>query len=696
LDALPFTSVPSLRARAASLGQQVDGDAALFSLKCLLAGAAAFYAAAEIGLSHPYWAVTTTYIVGQPLSGAVLSKAIYRLMGTLLGATAAVLLLPNFVNEPLVLSFALAVWLGICVYLAVLDRSPRAYTFLLAGYTASIIGFPTVDTPGDIFLIAILRVQEIVLGIVISSAVHGLILPRTVSAQLRRRIGMILDDARQWSLHALAGEATPALRRWQIAVAQDLGELDQLATHLPFDTDRDIPNVKTLRSLQDHLALLLPTAGSVDDRLLELRRIGDAVPPPVAEHVAAVTAWLEAGADAAAGRALLVAGQALTSHVTLDGQWRSMVLLSLLKRMEGLVSIHREARLLAEWIMHPEATRSGEIVRSPTARRARHRDPILAARVAAATVLTVFLGCVFWISTAWTDGAQAVLMAGICCALFGNLERPAAATFQYIIGFSAGIAIATIYAFAILPRATDYVTVVAVTAPALLVLGSMLARPKLARLSAGGLVAFPNLVGFNLAYDPDFARFINTAIAQLVGAGFACVMLNLSLSLEPGNGVPRLRRAAFRDIARRALGASPDSLSWLGRMLDRIDLILARMQERQDQDLPVQALANLRIGYVAGEVESLSQQVNFALASGLRRIVQALAAYYRRLDPLALADPPTAILTLIDEAVSLLPMEGDEVLRREASILLTGLRRNLFPKAHGFVSPPVTGPAVTV
>ncbi len=110
-----------------------DSEAALFAVKCLLAALIAFYAAAWIGLARPYWAVATSYVVAQPLSGAVLTKAVYRVIGTLLGAAAAVVLVPAFVNEPMVLSVALAVWLGVCVYLALLDRTSRSYVFLLAG-----------------------------------------------------------------------------------------------------------------------------------------------------------------------------------------------------------------------------------------------------------------------------------------------------------------------------------------------------------------------------------------------------------------------------------------------------------------------------------------------------------------------------------------------------------------------------------
>ena len=65
------------------------------------------------------------YLDLQPLAGATLSKSLYRFLGTFLGGAAAVIFLPAFVNEPLVLSFVLAFWLGLCVYVAQLDRTPE-------------------------------------------------------------------------------------------------------------------------------------------------------------------------------------------------------------------------------------------------------------------------------------------------------------------------------------------------------------------------------------------------------------------------------------------------------------------------------------------------------------------------------------------------------------------------------------------
>jgi uncharacterized membrane protein YccC len=59
-----------------------------------------------------------------------------------------------------------------------LDRTPRAYAFVLSGYTASLIGFPSVLAPSTVFDTASLRVQEIAIGILCAVLCHGFICPR--------------------------------------------------------------------------------------------------------------------------------------------------------------------------------------------------------------------------------------------------------------------------------------------------------------------------------------------------------------------------------------------------------------------------------------------------------------------------------------------------------------------------------------
>ncbi|WP_292057033.1 FUSC family protein [Martelella sp.] len=45
--------------------------------------------------SRSFWAAATVYIVAHPLSGANLSKSVYRLVDTTIGGVATMVMVPN-------------------------------------------------------------------------------------------------------------------------------------------------------------------------------------------------------------------------------------------------------------------------------------------------------------------------------------------------------------------------------------------------------------------------------------------------------------------------------------------------------------------------------------------------------------------------------------------------------------------------
>jgi uncharacterized membrane protein YccC len=673
----------------------LDLDEALFSLKCFVAAMLAFYIALRIGLTRPYWAVTTSYIVAQPLAGAVLSKAVFRLIGTALGATAAVLLVPALVNEPALLAFALALWLGLCLYISLLDRTPRAYIFLLAGYTASIIGFPSVDVPGTIFTTAILRVQEIVIGIICGSLVHGVVFPRTVTARLLMRIDAILGNAERWTRDALhlSPQSTAASEQRRIAI--DLNEIDQLSVHLPFDTARILPRVRTVRALQDRLLQILPLGSTVKDRLAELDRDGG-LPPDLAAIVADADAWLadertlhDRGSTADALIARLTARpDADSAEPDEPVTWRGMLMLNLRSRLAELLAAHRDARDLRDQINSPSVRALSPRIAAllaATRGRALHRDHGLALRAAFGTFACIALGCAFWIGTAWRDGAGAVLIAGVCCALFGNVDRPGPIIFQFLMGSAIGLALAMIYAYAVLPSLTSFEAFVAAMAPPLLLIGALIPRPRTALIALGALLGFANSVGFNAVYSADFAGFANGAIAQLAGTGFAVVTVGLFQTIDTEQSIARLFRAGWRDVARRAGGTGLDEVRWGSRMLDRVGLLLPRVASRPEVSANslLDALNDMRTGIVAGRLREIGAPTpgeQQAITTALDGIVR----YFRSLDPRRPTAPPQALLDEIDRGVAAFAADPETARRRDGLILLTSLRRNLFPTAPGY------------
>jgi uncharacterized membrane protein YccC len=161
---------------------------ALFSVKCFAAAMLALYISMSIDLPRPYWSMMTAYIVAAPFSGPTRSKGLFRAIGTIVGALAALILVPPLSNAPELLSLALALWIGGCLYVSLLDRTPRSYLMMLAGYTAGLVAFPAVGDPTTIFDIALARVEEIVLGITCATPSTGSPMPcgsRATSAMTR-------------------------------------------------------------------------------------------------------------------------------------------------------------------------------------------------------------------------------------------------------------------------------------------------------------------------------------------------------------------------------------------------------------------------------------------------------------------------------------------------------------------------------
>lgn len=246
-----------------------------YSAKTAAAALLALWISLWVGLSMPFWAMTTAYIVSSPMSGATRSKAVYRVGGTVLGAAVAVALVPALVDWPELLSLAIALWLGGCLAVALLDRSPRAYVVMLAGYTAALVAFPAVDRPDAVFSIAVARVTEIALGIGCSTVVHSLFWPRSVAEAMQPRLRAWLADARQWHGDIVGGSDNARLLTDKRRLAVDAMDCALLATHVPFDTSHWREATATLQALLRRMLLLLPVLSGLADRKAALDGEGD-------------------------------------------------------------------------------------------------------------------------------------------------------------------------------------------------------------------------------------------------------------------------------------------------------------------------------------------------------------------------------------------------------------------------------------
>jgi hypothetical protein len=242
-----------------------DAGALIYSAKSFAAAMLAYYLALSIGLERPSWAIITVYIVSQTSVGASLSRSLYRLAGTVAGASATVVIVPAFANTPVLCSVVLTGWIVFCLWLSLLERTPRAYAFVLAGYTASLIGFPAVSDPGGIFNVAIVRVQEIAIGIFCAALIHRYVLPARVSGQFNAKLSQTLQAARGRVADTLAGKPDAASGPLHLALA--LQFLQGISHHIPYDFALSAPVRQARKAIHDRLARLVIVNCELHDRL---------------------------------------------------------------------------------------------------------------------------------------------------------------------------------------------------------------------------------------------------------------------------------------------------------------------------------------------------------------------------------------------------------------------------------------------
>ena len=89
----------------------------IFAAKTTASGLIALLIAFTFNLDQPQWALLTVFVVSQAQqSGPVLAKSFYRVVGTLIGAAVALLLVALFAQERVLFLGALAIWVGLCTF----------------------------------------------------------------------------------------------------------------------------------------------------------------------------------------------------------------------------------------------------------------------------------------------------------------------------------------------------------------------------------------------------------------------------------------------------------------------------------------------------------------------------------------------------------------------------------------------------
>jgi len=657
----------------------------LFSLNCYLACAIALYAAFLFDLRNPFWAMLTVYITSQSIAGAVLSKAFFRVVGTLVGVTAALLIVPNLSNAPGLMLLAMSVWLGIGLYLSLVNRGPHSYAFMLAGYTVALVGLPQILNPYNIFDTAVARAEEIVIGVVSAILTHGLIFPLSAERTVMGKLAGSLGDARGWIRNALSVQTTPAEQRARHRLAADLAELSALAGHLPFEPLARRAELRLIRALEQSMLGLLPLLSTVEDRLAALRALAP-LPEAIAQLLANVGDWV--GRDDAAEDAgqLLYDCQAAQPAIGSSSSWGDILTLSLLERLSELIVAWRNTQKLARLLRDPNTAVSPEartLIAAPR-RRPLHVDRGMAALSAVAASLGLLASGAFAMAMDWNEGFIAVGIAAVMCSLFAAADDPTPLQRRFFVWCLVGIPVAAFYEFGVLQMVDGYVLMVLALAPALLAGGLLLAMPQHALRGLTVMIIFASGLGLQTRFNPEFDSFVTANIAALIGTAIALGVTALVRVVRGEFVARRILRAGWGELAALATGSQASTREgWASRMLDRLSQLLPRLAKADPAEgLQLSdALNDLRLGVDVVELQQTAKALSAAPAPEIRSFLGSFAEYFhtqRRTGP---HGPASALLTQLDSVIACVLRAESPGVRLRAVVAGAGLRRNLFPTA---------------
>jgi uncharacterized membrane protein YccC len=676
-----------------------NGRAWLFSLRCFAAAVIAMYIAFWADLPRPYWALATVYIASQPLSGATRSKAVFRLLGTLLGAAAAIAMVPNLVDEPALLSIAMAAWLGLCLYFSLLDRTPRSYVFMLAGYSAAIIGFPAVTTPDQIFNIASARVQEISLGIICATIVHSLFFPAPVAPAVADRIAEALRAAQRWADAALPGESDPeTVHQQRASIASVAGELDLMESFLAWDPTQSVRTGNAVHQFRLRLLLMMPVISSIRDRVTALRRIGP-VPAEIVRLLAALRAWLsgDPAGLAETGATLRQEIDAVEARLGADADWPRILTANLLLRLRDLTQLWQDGWQMERHIRAPDRVPATVIYPSDAGAGAiRRTDRGMALWSAVAAGLALLVCCACWILDAWPDGAVAAEMLAVTCSFFATRDDPAPMIVGFLKWSAVGLAVDFVLLFFVLPMVHDFAVLVLVLAGPLILGGVLMAVPATAFPAMATVVMGASLLSLDAFYDADFVAFMNGGIALVVGMGMAAVLTAITRSVGADWSARRLMRKTWKALAAAALHRGHhDRSTFAARMLDGFSLVMPRLADSDDVNNAAASalLSDLRVGLNIVDLRRSRHELPGPARDAIDAMLDQLAAYFSARSA-GRAVSPEPLIANVDAALACIATLPDSARRRDALLGLVGVRATLCPDAAPYrpVEPP---PSIT-
>ena len=652
-----------------------------YGVRTFAASMIALYIALLMQMPRPYWAMATVYIVSSPFLGPTSSKALYRAVGTFVGAAAAVLFVPMFVQSPYVLVMVIALWTGTLLFLSLHLRTANNYALMLAGYTLPLIALPVVNNPLGVWDVAEARTEEIFLGIAVAAVVGAMFWPRRLAPVFNDSVSKWFTDASTYSLRFISRNVQPeevsALRASMVAT---FNSLELMIGQLPHEGSRPqtVRNTKELRGRMIHL---LPVIDALDDALYALERRTPELVDKFAPLLAATTEWLEhKDADLDRWQALKDQLEALQPAPEALDDRKQLLFSNAIYRLGEWIDLWQDCRSL-QYAIQCESQDSWRAVYRHwrLGRLSPFLDRGLMFYSAASTVTAIIVASVLWILLGWTDGGSAVILAAVACSFFASMDDPAPQIYRFFFWTAMSVVFASLYLFLVLPNLHDFPMLVLAFAVPFICVGTLTVKPQFYLGMLLTLVNTSSFISIQGAYDADFLSFANSNLAGPMGLLFAFIWTLIARPFGAELAAKRLTRFSWRDIVSLSEPATLSEHRLLGiRMLDRLMQHLPRLA-MTGQDSGV-ALREVRVALNLLDLLAYTPRVLGVPQVLLRQVVAEVGEYFKAcLKAGERLQAPSPLLMTLDRTRRALSGAGDDETRRHLLHALSGLRLALLP-----------------
>ncbi|MEO6054745.1 MAG: FUSC family protein, partial [Chthoniobacterales bacterium] len=147
-----------------------------FGIKTALAGLLAYYVTLNLQLYNPVWCLLTVMIVMlAKYVGAIAEKSVLRIIGTIIGGIIGVLLVGDYVGNPLFFLTAFGLIIAYCTYR--FGGTFYPYAFFLCALTMIVVATNSISNPNMAAFIALSRIEEIVIGTMSATLVSAIFWP---------------------------------------------------------------------------------------------------------------------------------------------------------------------------------------------------------------------------------------------------------------------------------------------------------------------------------------------------------------------------------------------------------------------------------------------------------------------------------------------------------------------------------------